>query len=131
MKKLLILITMFTGIANAEIINLKCSNSNNDMDMYLDFNQKVAHAISPLARPVYIIRIRPKIVYGYKAARFDRSELNDIHHFIYAEHSGIFDSKHVDFTIDRETLTMYSKYGFAYNLKGRSQCKIIKNKNLI
>jgi len=42
MKKLLILVTMFIGYANAEIINLKCSNPNSDITIAIDIHEKVA-----------------------------------------------------------------------------------------
>lgn len=128
MKKLLILLTIFSGYANAEIVNLKCSNLKSSVDIYLNINKEVAWIDDFI--PLYVLRMSPNLIRGYSYGQFSTDELKTITNTILTARLETFYKKSAQFTIDRSTLDFYSSTGIAAELKGRGKCTIINNNKI-
>jgi len=127
MKKLLILLTMFIGYANAEIINLKCSNPNSSVTIAIDAHEKVAWFVDV---PLFVLEVTPKNIRGYRYGEFTTDELKETTNIMLTMRLGTFNKKATAFVINRSTLDFYSRSGIAANLKGHGKCTIINNNKI-
>lgn len=129
MKKLLISLAILAGYANAEIINLKCSNLKSGVNIYLDINQEVAWLDDFV--PIYVLKVSPNLIRGYSHNQFSTDELKIITNTMLTARLEMFHRKVSQFEINRSTLDFYSKSGVANSVKGHGKCNITNNNNKI
>jgi hypothetical protein len=127
-KTILILITLLTGYANADIINLKCSNSKSDIGLMIDTHEKVAWLDNFI--PLYVLEVTPEYIRGYFYGGFTTDELKTITNTILTARLETFYKKSEQFEINRSTLDFYSRGGIAAQLKGHGKCTIINNNKI-
>jgi hypothetical protein len=133
MKKLLILVAMFIGSVNAEIIKLKCSNQSStktsDITIYIDVHEKTGWLDNFV--PLYVLKVTPEFIHGYSHNQFTRDELKTITNPLLTARLDTFYKKVEKFTINRTTLDWYSPRGIVYYAKGHGKCNIAKDSNKI
>ena len=127
MKKLLILLTLFTGIAKAEIVELKCSyqitydgrETTYEHDFSIDTKLKRFYEYET----VYVLEIRPHQYVAYPMFLFTKDELLLVE-------KGIFPQGNHDFIINRENLHYYGR-GLSPSRASGGKCKVVKRSRII
>ncbi|MDC0388549.1 hypothetical protein OAM53_00725 [Candidatus Thioglobus sp.] len=129
MKKLLILLALLNGFANAEIIELDCKHraewDNREYDVEEKFTIDAKSKRMYQGEVVYILETQPHFYIAYNMVFFDNNEL-------LLTEKQIYPRSYWSYKINRENLN-YWQYGHdsPTRLLNDSKCTIINRDNII
>ena len=133
MKKLLILLALLNGFANAEIIELNCAYTT-DKPTYVDGGKKwyggrLLLTIDPESQRAYagetkyILEVQPHFYILYHELFFNQNEIILMDKGVYP--------KNWFYKINRESLSWFGKDKIRPNKNHNGQCTITERKNII